>query len=167
MTQITTTHNTDLITFPSLESFFGQNTDILYYTPNVKVAFAPFLGRCVKSFGNWNSFFSELFFGGTVDRAISLLDLSSDNRPHLHVRSPIIKYWNRESGDYEWHKRENEETDLTLPFLPIKSFLKAKGSGPEIRTWSSNIFASLEKGDCPDMRELAPTELLGMDAIVH
>ncbi|KAL7529947.1 hypothetical protein ACHAXR_005418 [Thalassiosira sp. AJA248-18] len=148
-------NNTDLITFPSLESFFGQSTDILYYTPNFKVAYAPFLGKCVQSFDKWDSFFTELFFGGTVDRALSMLELSSNtSRSTLHIRSPIMKCWNAEIGEYEWHKRENEESDLTLPMLPIKSFLKARGSSPA-RTWSSMIFASLEEGDCQELRDMA------------
>ena len=146
--------STDLITFPSLESFFGQNTDVLYYTPNVKVAYAPFLGKCVKSFDNWNSFFMELFLGGTVERALSMLDLTSDNRPYLHIRSPITKSWNAQSGEYEWGKRENEESDLTLPLFPIKSFLKSRGSIPG-RTWSSQIFFSLEQSGCQEMIDVA------------
>jgi len=144
----------DLVTFPSMESFFGQCTDIMYYTPNCKIAYAPFLGKCVQSFDNWNAFFSTLFFGGTVHDALSMLDLSSDSCPYLHIRSPIMKFWNAKTGEYEWHKRENEEHDLTLSLLPIKSFLKARGSGPA-RTWCSNIFASLLECDCEEVRDMA------------
>mmetsp|Transcript_20602 Transcript_20602/g.38909 ORF Transcript_20602/g.38909 Transcript_20602/m.38909 type:complete len:306 (+) Transcript_20602:1439-2356(+) len=143
---------TDLITYPSIESFFGQCTDIIYYTPNFKVAYGPFLGECVQSFDKWNSFFTELFFGGTCDRAISSLDLSS--KEHLHIRSPIMKFWNVETGEYEWHKREDEEHDLSLPLFPIKCFLKAKGSVPA-RTWSSSIFAELMESDCQELRNMS------------
>merc|ERR1712216_886982 len=134
-----------------MESFFGQCTDLMYYTPNCKVAYAPFLGKCVQSLDKWNSFFVQLFFGGTVSDALSMLDLSSSN--HLHIRSPIMKLWNAETGEYEWHRRENEEEDVTLLRLPIKSFLKARGSSPS-RTWCSNIFASLLECECQEPRDM-------------
>ena len=137
----------DLITFPSFENFLNVS-DTMYYTPNVKTAFAPFLGKTVKSPDNWNSFFAELFLGGTVERALSMLELEN-NGPHLHTRSPIMKFWNTETGEYELHRRCNEENDLTLPLLPINSFLKAKGSSPA-RTWTSHIFASLLECGCHD-----------------
>ena len=143
----------DLLTFPSFENFFNIS-DIMYYTPNVKVSYAPFLGKVVKSFDNWNSFYGELFFGGTVDQAISMLDLASNSGPYLHTRSPIMKFWNVKTGSYSWHKRDNEENDLTLPLLPINSFLKARGSNPP-RTWSSNIFASLMESEDQGLRDMA------------
>ena len=31
------------MSLPSFESFFGQSSDILYYTPHVKMLFSPFL----------------------------------------------------------------------------------------------------------------------------
>jgi len=147
------TSSMELITFPSMESFFGQCTDILYYTPNFKVAYAPFLAKCVQSFDTWNAFFVKLFLGGRVDAALSMLNLSMSQ--YMHVRSPIMKCWNATHGEYEWHERENEEEDLTLSLLPVKCFLKARGSIPP-RTWSSNIFASLaEKCHSRELRELA------------
>ncbi|KAL7542110.1 hypothetical protein ACHAWF_007092 [Thalassiosira exigua] len=144
----------DIITFPSLESFFGQCTDILYYTPHYKVAYGPFLGKCAQSYEKWNDFFVELFFGGTIERAIGMLDLASNNRPYLHVRSPIMKCWNASTGEYEWHRRENEESDLTLPLFPLKSVLKARGSNPA-RTWSSDVISTLLESDCQELRDLA------------
>mmetsp|Transcript_17601 Transcript_17601/g.38112 ORF Transcript_17601/g.38112 Transcript_17601/m.38112 type:complete len:813 (+) Transcript_17601:1-2439(+) len=143
---------TELITFPSMESFFGQCTDILYYAPNYKVAYGPFLGNCVKSFDKWDSFFTELFLGGQICRALSNLDLS--NRENLHIRSPIMKFWNAETGEYEWHRREDEEYDISLPLLPVKCFLKARGSMAP-RTWSSNIFAELLECDCQELRDMS------------
>ena len=35
--------------FPSFETFFGEGTDVLYYSPQVKFLYAPFLSTCVKS----------------------------------------------------------------------------------------------------------------------
>lgn len=148
------TKETDLITFPSFESYFGQCTDILYYTPNYKVSYGPFLGKCVKSLDNWNNFFTELFFGGTVKNALSMLELTNNTSPYIHLRSPIMKCWNSLTGEYEWHQRNDEEHDLTLPILPIKSFLKARGNSPS-RTWSSAIFASLLEGNCQELGEIA------------
>ena len=100
----------------------------------------------------WNSFFAELFFGGTVGRALSLLDLSSSHE--LHVRSPLLKYWNATTGEYEWHERANRDDYVNLPFLPIKCFLKAKGSDP-VRTWTSSIFALLSECACQELRDMA------------
>ena len=65
-----------------------------------------------------------------------------------------MKCWNVDSGEYEWHKRENEEHDLTLPMFPIKLFLKSRGSSPAM-TWSSSIFASLAKCENQELRDMA------------
>ena len=146
--------NVDLITYPSFEGFFGQNTDILYYAPHCKVAYGPFLGQCVSSLEKFREFFSHMFLGGTVDSALSILDLSENKRPYLHVRSPIMKCFNMETGEYEWHKRNDEEHDLTFPIFPIKCFLKARGSSPP-RTWSSQLFHSLQDDERSDLGDLA------------
>lgn len=144
----------DIVTFPSFEKFFGQCTDVMYYTPNYKVAFAPFLARCIKSVATWNSFFVELFFGGTVAQALSMLDLSG-SRSSLHVRSPIIKVWNEKTGADELRKREDDgEEALSLTLLPIKAFLMARGSCP-VKTWSSNLFTTLLENDCQELRYFA------------
>ena len=129
-----------LVTFPSFEGFFGQNTDVMYYSPHCKVAYGPFLGQCATSYEKWTEFFCNLFLGGSIIEALSVIDISERKRPYLHVRSPIMKSWNATTGEYEWHKRSNEECDLTFPMLPVKCFLKAKGTNPA-RTWSSNLFA--------------------------
>ena len=143
----------DLVAFPSMEKFFGQCTDVMYYAPNYKVAYAPFLGRCVKSIDNWNIFFAELFLGGTVGSAVNMLDLSVGGC--LHVRSPIVKIiTNEETGECELRKRIDEEHEVSLPLLPIKAFLKARGSEPA-RTWSSDLFASLLECDCEELREMS------------
>jgi hypothetical protein len=143
----------DLVAFPSMEKFFGQCTDVMYYAPNYKVAYAPFLGRSVKSIDNWNTFFAELFLGGTVVSAVNMLDLSVGG--DLHVRSPIVKIiTNEETGECELRKRIDEEHEVSLPLLPIKAFLKARGSEPA-RTWSSDLFASLLECDCQELRDMA------------
>ena len=41
------------MSLPSFESFFGQSSDILYYTPHVKMLFSPFLATCVGSLAAW------------------------------------------------------------------------------------------------------------------
>jgi len=146
--------NVDLITYPSFEAYFGQCTDILYYAPHFKVAYGPFLGHCVTSLEKFREFFSLMFLGDTVDSALSVLDLSESKRSFLHVRSPIMKVFNMETGEYEWHKRNDEEHDLTLPIFPIKCFLKARGSIPP-RTWSSQLFHSLQDDEESDLSDLA------------
>lgn len=144
----------DLITYPSFEGFFGQNTDILYYAPHCKVAYGPFLGHCATSLEVFREFFTRMFLGGTVDSALSVLDLSKNKRSYLHVRSPIMKAWNIDTGEYEWHKRNDEEHDLTFPIFPINIFLKAKNSDPP-RTWSSQLFHSLQEDGESDLGNLA------------
>lgn len=88
-------------TFPSFEAFFGSNTDILYYSPNVKLAYSPFLFHCVESLDNWKRFFTALFFGGTIPDALAMLNLREENsRNSIHVRSPILQQWDAESNNY-------------------------------------------------------------------
>ena len=48
---------------PSWEAFFGGAADLLYYHPEVKADFAPFLTRCVGSADQLRRFFNFLFFG--------------------------------------------------------------------------------------------------------
>ena len=60
---------------PSFEAFFGQSGEVLYYSPHVKLLYAPFLATCVRSLANWEAFFTLLFMGGTVDEALDRLHL--------------------------------------------------------------------------------------------
>jgi hypothetical protein len=134
-------------TFPSFEAFFGINTDILYYSPNVKVAHSPFLVDCVESLDNWKDFFTALFFGGTIPEALKLLNLEGENsRNSFHVRSPILQRWDAESETYVFEKRNDDEYYTTCPFFPFAFHLVAKGSSPP-RTWSSQLFADLHDFD--------------------
>jgi len=132
----------DSITFPSFEGFFGQNTDTLYYTPNVKTLYAPFLAKCVGSISVWEQFFTNLFFGGTIPDALGLLKLNKNHKQFVHVRSPIQKVWNVKNKEYKWKERDDEEGNVTFPYFPFNCFLKAKGSEPS-RTWSSNLYSKL------------------------
>ena len=133
--------------FPSFENFFGSNTDILYYNPNVKLAYSPFLFHCVKSLDNWKSFFTALFFGGTIPEALGMLNLRDEiSRKSVHVRSPILKHWDAQSNAYVWKERDEEECYITCPFFPFAFHLVAKGSSPP-RTWSSQLFAKLHDAD--------------------
>ena len=142
-------HDKELLefSFPSFECFFGSNTDILYYNPNVKLAYSPFLFHCVGSIDNWKSFFTALFFGGTIPEALGILNLQDENsRKSVHVRSPILQQWDAESNTYVWKERDEEECYITCPFFPFAFHLVAKGSSPP-RTWSSQLFANLHDGD--------------------
>jgi len=131
-------------TFPSFELFFGNNTDNLYYTPHVKMAYSPFLAHCVQSLDNWEAFFTDLFFGGTIPDALNRLNLrETKSRGHVHVRSPFLQQWNVESNSYEWKERD-EEDYITCPYFPFAFHLVAKGSSPP-RTWSSQLFDNLHE----------------------
>ena len=134
-------HDEDGLTFPSFEGFFGQNTDFLYYTPHIKLNYSPFLAKCVKSFSNWEDFFTKLFLGGTIPEAMEVLDLE-EGRDHIYVRSPIHKCWNQEKSCYEYYHRPDGEHYVSFPFFPFIFYLCAKGSTPP-RTWSSALFSRL------------------------
>jgi len=134
-------------TFPSFEGFFGGISDILYYNPNVKVAYSPFIFHCVRSLDNWKAFFTALFFGGTIPEALEMLDLRAvDSRNCVHIRSPIHQEWDPQSNSYTWKERDEEECYITCPFFPFAFHLVAKGSSPP-RTWSSQLFANLCDSD--------------------
>ena len=75
-------------TYPSFEGFFGQNSENLYYSKCVKLSYSPFLGKCVQSLAKWEQFFTNLFLGGTIVDALSLLNLE-DSKEYVYVRSPI------------------------------------------------------------------------------
>ena len=153
------------LTFPSFEGFFGQNTDFLYYTPHIKLSYSPFLAKCVKSFSNWEEFFTKLFLGGTIPEAIDILDLD-EGRDYVYVRSPIHKYWNIEGSRYEYRYRPDGEHYVSFPFFPLIFYLYAKGSSPP-RTWSSDLFARLYHKD-PATKEIAiQTQSWVLETIRH
>jgi hypothetical protein len=130
-------------TFPSFELFFGQNTDNMYYSPHVKLAYSPFLANCVQSFDNLEEFFIRLFFGGTVPDALDRLNIRETNtRGHVHVRSPILKRWDPESNSYVWEERDDGEEFITCPYFPSTFHLVARGSFPP-RTLSSQLYSNL------------------------
>jgi hypothetical protein len=131
----------DEFTFPSFESFFGQNTDFLYYTPHMKLSYSPFLAKCVGSLSNWEKLFTNLFLGGTIPEALSVLDLDHF-RDHLYVRSPILKSWNPDTSSYEYQYRDDGDHYITNPFFPFIFYLTARASSPP-RTWSSQLYARL------------------------
>jgi hypothetical protein len=134
-------------TFPSFECFFGGNSDNMYYSPHVKLAYSPFLFHCVKSLDTWNAFFTALFFGGTISEAIEMLNLRAANsRESVHIRSPILQQWDPQSNSYVWKERDKEEDYVTCPYFPFAFHLVAKGSSPP-RTWSSQLFANLHDFD--------------------
>jgi hypothetical protein len=130
-------------TYPSFEGFFGQNTDYLYYSKHIKLNYSPFLANCVQSLTIWEKFFTDLFLGGTIPDALSLLHLES-NKQYTYVRSPIQMSPNSLN---EYRHRDDGEHYITYPFFPSLFFLSAQESSPP-RTWSSNLFAKLcDQGD--------------------
>ena len=131
----------DEFTYPSFEGFFGQNTDFLYYSPHVKLCYSPFLAKCANSLANWEHFFTDLFLGGTIPDALSLLDLEQ-SKDHIYVRSPIIKVWNKDTSAHDYRHRDDGEHYITYPYFPFIFYMFARGSSPP-RTWSSNLFAKV------------------------
>ena len=146
----------EMITIPSFEGFFGQGTDIMYYSPHCKISYATFLSTCVKSPENWNAFFNELFFGGEIESALSMLDLTEHTLPYSHLRSPILQHWNGEG--YSWKERNDDECEITMPLFPFKRHLKAKNSPT---TWTSQLYSSIMESEDAVLRELA-TSCKGM-----
>lgn len=140
----------EMITIPSFEGFFGQGTDIMYYSPHCKISFATFLNQCVGSYTNWDSFFVELFFGGKIETALSMLDLTERTLPYSHLRSPILQHWDGEG--YSWKERNDDECEITMPLFPFKRHLKAKGSPT---TWTSQLFSAIMESEDAVLRELA------------
>ena len=140
----------EMITIPSFEGFFGQCTDTMYYSPHCKISFAAFLNQCVGSYTTWHSFFVELFFGGKIETALSMLDLTENTLPYSHLRSPILRHWNGEG--YSWKERNDDECEITMPLFPFKRHLRAKGSPT---TWTSQLFSSIMESEDAVLRELA------------
>jgi hypothetical protein len=137
----------DEFTYPSLEGFFGQNTDFLYYSKHVKLSYSPFIAHCVQSLDNWDTFFSTLFLDGTIPEALSLLNINDNNKKYLYVRSPIQLL---DDGTYRY--RDDGEHYITYPFFPFLFHLYAKNSSPP-RTWSSNLFSKISTNE--DGRQIA------------
>jgi hypothetical protein len=90
---------------------------------------------------NWEKLFTNLFLGGTIPEALSVLDLDHF-RDHLYVRSPILKSWNPDTSSYEYQYRDDGDHYITNPFFPFIFYLTAKASSPP-RTWSSQLYARL------------------------
>lgn len=130
-------------TFPSFELFFGTNTDNIYYSPHIKLAYSPFLANCVGSLDIWRAFCTTLFFGGTIPDALALLNLDDSNsRGSVHIRSPILQQWDPETESYLWKERDECEDYISCPYFPHTVHLIARGSSPP-RTWSSQLFHNL------------------------
>ncbi len=134
------------LSLPSFEAFFGQSGEVLYYSPQIKMFFAPFLARCVGSFENWERFFTSLFMGGTVREAKQLLNLASDCAGCMHVRSPIHSIWNPDTHSLDSCRRREraEAEDMSHLILPVNCYLTGRPLGrdtnPPPRTWSSELF---------------------------
>eukprot|EP00439_Symbiodinium_sp_Y106_P082559 s117_g22.t1 len=116
---------------PSFESFFGAAADLLYYHPEVKADYAPFLVRCVKSPEKLRSFFDRLFFG---TEACEELQLDEQTRPLARIRS--LAYEESPGGTLQ--RRPRERPAIAVKALPVDCYLKACGSSPA-RTWVSGL----------------------------
>ena len=146
-------------TFPSFEGFLGQNADFLYYDSHVNVSYSPFLAKCVGSLEKWESFFTELFFGGTIAEALANVDLQNE-KEHLYVRSPIQKTWDPDAAVYAYEARDDGEHYITQPFFPFIFYLSSNIGGKS-RAWSSELYASLCNQSPASLQQLSDTDLQG------
>lgn len=51
-------------------------------------------------------------------------------------------------------RKDNDDHNLSFPMLPVKAFLKAKGSQPP-KTWSSNLYSKLQEDDRQEWNNFA------------
>lgn len=116
---------------PSFEAFFGAASDVLYYHPEVKMDYAPFLHKCVGSAEALEQFFDRLFFG-TVPEALAELTLTEETRPFTRIRSLIYE----RKGLVQ--RRPKERPPIPVKVLPMDCFLVASKSEPP-RTWVSGL----------------------------
>lgn len=117
---------------PSWEAFFGGAADLLYYHPEVKADFTPFLTKCVGSADGLRRFFDCLYFK-TIPEAIAELKLDDSTLPFARIRSLAFR---SRSGDLL--RRPRERPLIPVKAAPINCFLKASGSQPP-RTWVSGL----------------------------
>eukprot|EP00928_Gymnodinium_smaydae_P007251 TRINITY_DN12616_c0_g1_i1.p1 TRINITY_DN12616_c0_g1~~TRINITY_DN12616_c0_g1_i1.p1 ORF type:complete len:496 (+),score=93.95 TRINITY_DN12616_c0_g1_i1:548-2035(+) len=122
---------------PSWEAFFGGAADILYYHPEVKADYTPFLTQCVGSADSLVQFFDELYFG-TVPAAVAHIKLDDETRAFSRIRS--LAY--RSEPGASLLRRPQERPHLPVKVAPLEQFLKARGSSPA-RTWVSGLAESL------------------------
>eukprot|EP00586_Coscinodiscus_wailesii_P020411 CAMPEP_0172502740 /NCGR_PEP_ID=MMETSP1066-20121228/162477_1 /TAXON_ID=671091 /ORGANISM="Coscinodiscus wailesii, Strain CCMP2513" /LENGTH=774 /DNA_ID=CAMNT_0013278107 /DNA_START=246 /DNA_END=2567 /DNA_ORIENTATION=+ len=147
------------ITYPSFEGFFGQNTEVLYYSPHVKIAYSPFMAKCVTSLEKWKQFFTRLFFDGTIPDALSSLQIAGhDNAGQerggfTHVRSPIHDAWDDAEQKYNRQARD-DDFHISFPYFPQNAFLKAVDTLPP-RTWSAQLYDQLSSSDEDVWRQYA------------
>ncbi|CAB9515219.1 expressed unknown protein [Seminavis robusta] len=150
-------HSNLEISYPSFEAFFGQNTDVLYYAPHVRLSYSPFLAKVVRSLSNWEQFFTQLFLTGTISEALTFLDLQG-HMDHVYIRSPILKDWDPASNSYIWKERP-ESDEYIMPFLPCAFHLQAKGSDRRSRTWSSALYSNLHSSESFEHQQFAKSVL--------
>jgi len=128
---------------PSWEAFFGAAAELLYYSPQVKGDYAPFLARCVRTPAKMWAFFDALYFG-TVPEAVAVADLSPDQRPLAQVRSLAFR---PPGAGAPLLRRPPVQSKVPVRAAPLERYLKAKGSEPP-RTWVSGLAARLRAAGC-------------------
>lgn len=119
---------------PSFEAYFGCAADLLYYHPEVKADFTPFLTQCVGSADALRRFFAALFFE-TVPEALAQIKLADDVRPFTRLRSLAFQPQALEAALL---RRPSERPRIPVKAMPVDRFLKARGTEPP-RTWVSAL----------------------------
>jgi len=131
---------------PSWEGFFSAAAELLYYAPQVKGDWAPFLGRCIRDPPRLWEFFYALYFR-TIPEAVAVLSLTPETRPLAQVRS--LAY--RPPGENaKLFRRPAVRSKIPVRTAPLDRYLKARGSDPP-RTWTSALAARLREGGCADL----------------
>mmetsp|Transcript_100696 Transcript_100696/g.323321 ORF Transcript_100696/g.323321 Transcript_100696/m.323321 type:complete len:731 (+) Transcript_100696:3-2195(+) len=130
---------------PSWEGYFSAAAELLYYSPQVKADYAPFLARCVGSRkAAWN-FFEALYFR-TIPEAIAAINLGTETRPFAQTRS--LAY--QPPGGGPLFRRLAVQSKIPVRAPPLERCLKARGSNPP-RTWISGIADRLQKAGCSEL----------------
>lgn len=123
---------------PSWEAFFGAAADLLYYHPEVKADYAPFLAGCFGDARKLFDFFDALYFG-TVPDAVSTINLGADVRPMARIRS--LAYQPDPTAPVQ--RRPKERPQIPVKAAPVDCYLKARGVEGPPRTWVSGVAAQL------------------------
>lgn len=135
---------------PSWEAYFSAAAELLYYSPQIKADFAPFLAQCVRSPAALRRFFEALYFK-TVPEALAVLGLKEELLPFSRIRSPAFQPPGRGSKP---KRRGAELHNVPVRAAPLDRYLKAKGFDPP-RTWVSGLAQRLRSAGAGEVVDAA------------
>mmetsp|Transcript_49736 Transcript_49736/g.155649 ORF Transcript_49736/g.155649 Transcript_49736/m.155649 type:complete len:697 (+) Transcript_49736:72-2162(+) len=135
---------------PSWEAYFSAAAELLYYSPQIKADFAPFLSRCVRNPAALRRFFEALYFR-TVPEAVAAIGLNRDLLPFSRIRSPVLQPL---GGEGELQRRRVELHKVPVSAAPLDRYIKAKGFDPP-RTWVSGLAERLRAAGAGEIVDAA------------